>query len=59
MCDEACENEFEVPNKLLIEMEAFGDIFISVKCPNTDIEKETIVRKFEEFVQVERIQEPA
>lgn len=58
MCDEACENEFEVPDKLFLEVEAFGDKFIAIKCPNTDIEKETIVRKFKDFVQIETIHEP-
>ncbi len=51
-CTEQCGNSFKVSGETLEQIEAFEDSAISLVCPNTDLNNEFIIEKFDDFAIV-------
>jgi hypothetical protein len=56
MCSDRCGNTFKISEGNMERTLAFNDVLISLACPNTDLNKESIIEQLEDFAIISKLE---
>ncbi|RLC32500.1 hypothetical protein DRH13_01670 [Candidatus Woesebacteria bacterium] len=55
-CPERCGNSFKISEKTLERVTTLKDLVISLACPNTDLNKESVVERLDNFAVITKLE---